>query len=845
MPPPPNAVLGRDAVIADVRTKLRTPGALVTLWGPGGIGKTTTAIAATSDLPGRTVFVALARATTETEAVRATADALGVELASEKRPYEKLGAALAARPDAVLVLDNLEQMEDAGAAFVSNVRRAAPKTTTLVTTREALTLRGEIVVEIPPLDEASAAALLRLRSAPAAIEDAIATRIAARLEGLPLAIELAAAKLEMLAPDDLLARLDDPLAVLRTSRRDVDPRHRALAQAIASSFELLTPDEAAVLVQLSTFAGTFEAADVEALVPRVSGRSPLDVLESLLRKSLVKRRRGERRFAILESIRAFCIDRLEPAAAERHTQWAAAQAKDLRRRLDGPDAGEAMAELVRRRDDLVAALRRADEAHAPEVAPLLEALVPLAVQRGPTATYVALVAPMEAKLGAYDPSVAGRILVAASHIVATDGERRRALGLATEAARILRSASAPSPRDLAAAELRIGNTQFGMAGYDEARAAYARARTFAAGEPALAGAVEASLAVTEHAAGNVHLARTHYAEAVRMFAEGKHVALEAKVLSNLAFLELDDGQVAAARRTFERARAMFERVLDERHVAVTDGYLGNVLRAEGKQREAAAAYVDAVARLRRVGDRLYGWVFTMDRGIALLLDDAPAEALGALEESVAGGLELEDAHLSGFASGYLVAALAMVGRKSDAIAAAEAARGRARGVAARALALHEIHLESKSVEESCAAIDADAAVVGGGEHVRIARVLALRALAKRAPPADAILVEPGATRVRLADGTLLDLGTHLTLARVLDALVDAHVKRPGETCLAAALVAAVWPGEKLTRGSGENRLRVAIAKLRSMGLRPVIEGRDGGYAIANGVMLVRVDAIPT
>lgn len=808
------------------------------------MGKTTTAIAATADMPARTVFVGFARATTEAEAVRATADALGVELASEKRPFEKLGAALAERPDAILVLDNLEQMEDAGAAFVANVRRVASKTTILVTTREALTLRGEIVVEIPPLDEASAAALLRLRSAPATIDDSVLARIAARLEGLPLAIELAAAKLDVLAPDDLLARLDDPLAVLRTSRRDVDPRHRALAEAIASSFELLTKEEADVLVRLSTFAGTFDAADIEALVPRSGALGPLDVLESLLRKSLVTRRRGERRFAILESIRAFCIDRLEPAAAERHTAWATEEAKTLRRRLDGPDAGAAMGALVRRRDDLVAALRRAEEAHAPEVAPLLEALVPLAVQRGPTASYLALLGRFESEIAAYEPSVAGRVLVAASHIVATDGERRRALGLATEAARILRTASTPSPRDLAAAELRIGNTQFGMAGYDEARAAYARARTFAVGEPALAGAVEASLAVTEHAAGNVHLAREHYAAAVRMFAEGKHVALEAKVLSNLAFLELDDGQVAPARKTFERAREMFERVLDERHVAVTDGYLGNVLRAEGKQRDAAAAYVDAVARLRRVGDRLYGWVFTMDRGIALLLDDAPAEALAALEESLAGGIELEDAHLSGFASGYLVAALAMVGRKAEAVDAAEAARGRARGVAARALAIHELHLEERSVEDARAAIEADAAVAGGGEHVRIARVLALRALAKRAPPADALLVEPSATRVRLPDGALLDLGNHGTLARVLDALVDAHLKKPGAPCSATALVAAVWPGEKLTRGSGENRLRVAIAKLRSMGLRPVIEGRDGGYAITNGVTVVRLNAIP-
>ncbi|CAN5567176.1 hypothetical protein BH09MYX1_BH09MYX1_57430 [soil metagenome] len=192
-------MIGRDAVIAEVRRLADRPGgALITLWGPGGIGKTTTALAAVGEIDH--VFVALARATTDEEAIRATADALGVELGSERRPYDKLGAALEARAGHVVVLDNTEQIVDAGAAFVTALRRVAKNTTFLVTSRESLTLRGEIVVAIPPLDDASSAALLRLRSEGSPLEEAIALQIAARLEGLPLAIELAAARLDVLSP---------------------------------------------------------------------------------------------------------------------------------------------------------------------------------------------------------------------------------------------------------------------------------------------------------------------------------------------------------------------------------------------------------------------------------------------------------------------------------------------------------------------------------------------------------------------------------------------------------------------------------------------------------------------
>lgn len=313
--------VGRTADLAQITGLLRTA-RLVTLVGPGGVGKTRLSIEVAA--PWRDVcFVELAPVRDPVEAVR---NALGLRETvlhphgGHTPPEARLTEVLAGR-SLLLVLDNCEHVVDAVAGLVARLVAACPALRVLATSREPLRITGEHLWPVHPLTEAPAMRLFVDRAAavrPDLEPDPGTTRqICAALDGLPLAIELAAARLRTTGLPQLAAGLRDRFAMLSRGSRTAEPRHRTLRAAVAWSWELLSPVEQVVASRLSVFAGT---ADLTGARRVCAVADVTDVLDSLTDKSLLAFDNG--RYRMLETIRAYCAEQLtdEPDIRRAHAE---------------------------------------------------------------------------------------------------------------------------------------------------------------------------------------------------------------------------------------------------------------------------------------------------------------------------------------------------------------------------------------------------------------------------------------------------------------------------------------------------------------------------------------------
>jgi predicted ATPase/class 3 adenylate cyclase len=369
LPAQPNRLIGRREELANIARAVRGRGTrLVTLVGPGGTGKTRLALHAAAELAdefAEGVFVVFLASLQESALVLdAIANTLGLRPRAGETVEDTLVSYLAER-NVLLLLDNFEHLLGAAPA-VSRMLATAPRLSLLVTTREPLHVTGERVFDIGPLSipsseasspagalEHDAVALFveRATAAKADFEleagnlDAV-TEICVRLDGLPLAIELAAARLRTFSSTALLARLDQRLAVLTGGARDADERQRTLRDTIAWSHDLLSPQERTLFARLAVFAGGCRPFDAEA-VCNIDGDIEIDTLDgltSLVDKSLLRVREdhdGEPRFWMLESIREYGLERLQDvneaeAMRRRHAVAYAAFVEQAEGELLGP-----------------------------------------------------------------------------------------------------------------------------------------------------------------------------------------------------------------------------------------------------------------------------------------------------------------------------------------------------------------------------------------------------------------------------------------------------------------------------------------------------------------------------
>jgi predicted ATPase len=389
--------VGRERECPEVRAALR-PGGLATLVGPGGVGKTRVAAqvaaAAAAGFPFGGAFVDLVpvRAGFLTDAVAA-----GLQVADgAQQPLIEAIVDRLARGSSLLVLDNCEHLIDEAADLVERVLSACPETAVLATSRERLGVPGERTFPVAPLPLGTdAERLFRERAALQAVPDPeVVSNLCARLDGLPLAIELAAARSGSLGATGLLMGLGDYLRLLAGGRGAV-VRHRSLRGVIGWSYELLDHDEQRLFRRLSVFAGAFDLSAAAAVAgwrpegerDRSSAAEPAvvaDLLGRLVDKSLVLHQPGTGdRWRLLETIRAFASDQLDRAdelgqVRRRHLRWATETADllETRRGDQWQDRFDSVA------DDLRAAL--ASTAEAPDQAAhrLAAALGSLAFARG-------------------------------------------------------------------------------------------------------------------------------------------------------------------------------------------------------------------------------------------------------------------------------------------------------------------------------------------------------------------------------------------------------------------------------------------------------------------------------
>lgn len=387
LPRPLTAFVGREAVVAGAVASVETS-RLVTLFGPGGIGKTRLAIEVAGRIGDRFpdgVWMAALETVRDGSLVTfEIARAAGVRDRADASPIDALREALASRR-VLLVVDNCEHVVDAVARLASDLLEAAPGVHMLTTSREALGVRGEAVVAVPVLDLPDAASrmplddLARVESVRLFVERAKQSRpdfaltaenastvvdLCRDLDGLPLAIELAAARVRSLSTSQIRERLSDRFRLLGSAK--ASGRQSTLEAAIDWSHELLTQDERALFRRLSVFEGgwTLEAAEALASAAGMASWDVLDLLERLVDKSLVAVENCDdtTRYRMLESIRQYGRRQLEGVhETERwigwHGTWATQTAERGERALQGPESRVWLDRLEADHDNMRAALR--------------------------------------------------------------------------------------------------------------------------------------------------------------------------------------------------------------------------------------------------------------------------------------------------------------------------------------------------------------------------------------------------------------------------------------------------------------------------------------------------------
>ena len=608
---------------------------LVTLLGPGGAGKTRlaleTARQAAGHFDGPVCFVPLADLDDGALIGAAIASALRLPAAGDQSPRVQAAAHLAGT-SSLLVLDNLEHLGEGGALEIRALLESAPDLTCLVTSRRRLDLEGEREMPLSPLPAPAGAEkphdLVLYPSVQLFVDRAQAVRpdfqitpnnadavadVCRSLEGLPLALELAAARISALTPGQMQEQLRARLDFLTSRRRDLPPRHRSLRAALEWSAHLLTSEQGRFFAKLSVFRGGW-TLDAAAAVCETSGA--LAALEQLRERSLITadEASGEMRFRMLESLREFGEEQLTPAEKQaltrRHADYFGQIAEQRARLWYGPQQNQALEALTADYDNLRAALAfcRSDVPDADWDG--VDTGLRLAAALGDYWTTRGLMREgmdwLEGALalGGSDAARAGA-LAQAGWLAAGSSDFERANAALTESIALCQS---ENDRPALASALRLRGTAFIWKG--EFRKAEpdleeALALSRALGDDRLLAVSLNSLGVlaNEWHGDNVQ-ARARYEEALPLLLRLGDQQRASYCLHNLGNIAHDDGDHARAAAMLRHSLELADALGDAWHRAYCLRSLGDVFLAQNDYDEAAHLLEEGCALCRRLGDRM-------------------------------------------------------------------------------------------------------------------------------------------------------------------------------------------------------------------------------------------------
>lgn len=832
----PTSFVGREGDAGALAEQLGRARA-VTVLGPPGVGKSRLALEVArnqpeEDWPGGRWRCALGEVD-DVELVRG----LVVQVCNPGADPEAEVGLPAER--ALVVLDEVDRLVDPLGAYLRQWMAEAPHVTWLLTSRRRLEVEGEHCFDLGPLgDDAPALFEARARAHDHRFENRAhpeaVKRIVAALDGLPLALELAASRLRVLSAEQLAESLTSDLSLL-----DTPPG--GLSRAIETSWAPLPRWARDVLHQCTVFDGGFDL-DSAAAVIDFDERAPIEALQTLVDSSWLVVDRSTRRFGMLSTLRRYVQKHgtfAFEAVEARHRDWFVAKAIAWR----GADE-----RLALRRDRANLSRARAHALAGGEREAALDVAIALAAL-APSLGYRWCHDQLEGLLSEQTNRREAEARLAR-------GTLRRFLGRPDEAAEDLeqckvmaQALGAPELEAKALTGLANGETaraRWGTARpmLDEARALYA-----ARGDRGNEGRLLSMIGATWFNEDDPEKAETSLGMALPLLREAQDRLFEAIATASLGFVKLARGDLSAAQTHLAEGRAALREQGDRHWISVTDGYLGWAAWESGDREDGHARVGTAVTSLARLGVERAEALARLQRG-ALWLADGEVEA--AIEELYAAlrALRVQAPDHLGLVLSLLAGAAAERGEHASADAHLEEAEAALASVVrpgfATVLAWMKRAVFFLRARDAVARGEAPRGALPPapadreGAEVRLARGLAAKAeaayeaerdAARRRVDVDALVVDVSGRWFRAPGGEAVSLRRRTALRQILGCLAASRERDPGVALPVATLVEAGWPGERVMAKAGVDRVYNAVATLRRLGLREHLLRRDEGYLL--------------
>jgi predicted ATPase len=865
---PRTDILGRTAELTMIQTALTAGTRIITIVGAPGAGKTRLAravLAARGE--GAAWFCDLTAATDRHTVLAALADTLGISLPSDAAlsSAERLGKSLAGLGAALVILDNVEHVCGIVSELVGSWLDAAPLATFLSTSREPLRLVGERRIEIGslPVEDASmlyvrSAQAIRASYAPDAAERSRVLELVARLDCLPLAIELAAARVSVLPPEKMLNVLAaSRLEVLRAGERDRAARHSSVRAAIDASWALLSGAEAQALAAFSWFELGFDV-EAAAAVLDTSSLSASAVLESLVERSLV--RSGDAaRFALYQSVRDYGVTRLRESGAHdvvasRAASHYVARGEALARAMRTRGAAAAQASLGVERTNFLQVIRWGRGSDRKLAARAALALAPALQQQGPAELYLHVLQEACAAAAGSDDATHAAALVARGIAERESGRMDEARAILERACELARAAGADSVESEGLCALAIllqwtGMPSEAVEACEQAHAAAERAHDTSAlaraccrrawlaimneemstGERWAARGLDAAIASDDAWAlgtslrwlgyvawdrGDLVDTRERYTRSLEAFRAAGDLRGESLSLDAMALLEMEDGNHGDALANLDRALALERRGGTTATLVHVGLSIGLVHAIAGREEEAAAQLREIAEAGSRAGLFRLASIARAIRAACLAQLDRTAAAVAELASAVADDRVRDD-------------------REVDALLSVT------RGVIDAASARAALRKNDRAAAVASVAAARRAATSSGGGSARwvlrvLTRALAAPELAQLASSSRTLTVGPDA-RWFTVDGLRVELARSGPPRRILLALAERARAHPGSATGPEDAIGIGWPDERILPHAARMRLHTTIRRLRELGLEGLLVTREDGYLIDGGV----------